>query len=64
MPSRDIGDMPPEFSTLAQALEEYCNEAGISEDSLERKALAVRVMELYANGYRTVDELKRALADS
>jgi hypothetical protein len=54
----------PEFSTLAQALEEFCTEAGISEDSPERNALALRVMELFANGYRTVDELKRALADS
>jgi hypothetical protein len=63
MPSRGIADMP-EFSTLAQALEEYCIEAGISEDSPERNALALRVMELFANGHRTVDELKRALADS
>jgi hypothetical protein len=56
MPSKDIADMP-EFTTLAQALDEYCREAGISEDSPERLVLATRVVEFFRSGHRTVDEL-------
>ena len=57
-------DGVPEFPTLAQALDEHCREAGISEDSPERLVLARRVAELFRSGHRTVGELKRALAVS
>jgi hypothetical protein len=62
-----VGDMsfrdldPEQFALLAGILDDVCRAAGISQNCPERRDVAALVMQFYACGYRSADELRGAL---
>jgi hypothetical protein len=47
--------------SLRQVLDDYCQKAGIDENSPDRDAAAARIMTLYTSGVRDLQQIKDAL---
>jgi hypothetical protein len=60
MPFSGIAD-PEQLAVLIATLDDICLDAGIEEQSPERKDTANLIAHLYRNGYHTAEQLKAAL---
>jgi len=53
---------PNQLSVLAHVVDDYCRSNKIAASSEEREEAARLLLSLYEQGWRTVEELKAALA--
>jgi hypothetical protein len=63
MPFRDVLDSE-QLAILTAVFKDVCSAAGIPENTPEREDVAGLVLLLYGRGYRSADELRKALDDA